>query len=91
MTNDKRKPVRTCIGCGKKKEKENLMRIAVGPDGQIRVDAKAVADGRGAYLCKDEECLKRAIKTKALHRTFRKDVPEEVYRSLEDAFGKTGE
>ena len=88
MTEDKRKPMRTCIGCGKKKEKEHLIRIVSGPDGQIRTDAKAVADGRGAYLCRDAECLQRAIRTKALNRTFRTSVPEEVYRSLEDDFGK---
>ncbi len=90
MTEDKRKPMRTCIGCGQKKEKENLMRIACDRDRHVIWDVKK-ADGRGAYLCKDAECLKKAIKTKALNRTFRLSIPEETYRSLEDEFGKKWE
>ena len=83
--------MRTCIGCGQKKEKEKLIRLVSESDGTIRTDAEAVADGRGAYLCRDRECLKKAIRSKALNRTFRRSVPEENYRSLEDAFGKQWE
>ncbi|MEE3467461.1 MAG: YlxR family protein [Eubacterium sp.] len=91
MIEGKRRPERTCIGCGQKKEKENLTRIVCNRDGEVRVDTRATADGRGAYVCKDAGCLEKAIRSKALNRTFRRTIPDEIYRSLEDEFGKQWE
>ena len=88
---EKRKPVRTCIGCGRKKEKENLIRIVLCPDGIVRPDERGHLDGRGAYLCRESACLEKAIRSRALNRTFRRPIPEENYRSLEEAFDKRGE
>ena len=88
---EKRKPVRTCIGCGQKKEKEKLIRIILCPDGVVRPDERGHSDGRGAYLCRESACLEKAIRSRALNRTFRRPIPEKNYRSLEEAFDKRGE
>ena len=87
---EKRKPIRTCIGCGKKKEKEDLIRIVLCPDGSVRLDEKGHENGRGAYLCRDNACLERAIRSRALNRTFRRPIPVEEYRSLEEEFEQYG-
>ena len=81
-----RNVIRTCIGCGQKKEKDQLIRIVSGPDGVVRLDRKGRGEGRGAYLCDDRACLEKAIRSRALNRTFRRSVPVEEYRSLEEAF-----
>ncbi|MBX5482019.1 MAG: YlxR family protein [Myxococcaceae bacterium] len=77
-------PERTCVGCGAKKPKSALVRVVVGPDGQVMVDRKGVLPGRGAYLC-SSACLKGALKRKAFARAFRgKAAPIEPAR-LESA------
>jgi predicted RNA-binding protein YlxR (DUF448 family) len=66
----KRVPERTCIGCGAKKEQSSLVRLALGPGGQITIDRTGKAGGRGAWLC-GAGCLKAALKRKAFARAFR--------------------
>lgn len=63
-------PVRSCIGCGRRDAKEVLLRVALGTDGDLRVDVARTLPGRGAYLC-GAGCLKAAVKKKALGRAFR--------------------
>ena len=76
---EKKKPARRCIACNEQKEKNELLRIVRTPEGNIEVDLTGKKNGRGAYICKTEECLKKAIKTKKLERTFEKEIPEEFY------------
>ena len=75
-------PERTCIACNEKKEKKDLIRIVKSQDGVISVDTTGKANGRGAYICKNEQCLEKAIKTKALARTFEMNIDETVYDEL---------
>ena len=58
------------------------MRIVKNKEGEIFIDLTGKANGRGAYICKDSECLKKAIKSKALNRAFKMEVPDEVYEKL---------
>ena len=58
------------------------MRIVKNKEGEIFIDLTGKANGRGAYICKDSECLKKAIKSKALNRAFKMEVPNEVYDKL---------
>ena len=74
--------MRTCIACRKMQDKRNLVRIVKNKEGQIFLDPIGKANGRGAYICKDAECLKKAIKSKALNRAFKIEVPNEVYENL---------
>ena len=82
-----RTPMRTCIGCRERKEKEKLLRIVETTEG-FSTDEKRMLPGRGAYLCDDPECLKKVIRSRALNRAFRKSFPEESYRSLEEEIGR---
>ena len=76
-------PQRQCVGCREKKPKPELIRVVRAPDGGISLDARGKAAGRGAYLCPDPECLKKAIRSKALDRSLEVTIPEEVYQRLE--------
>lgn len=82
MEKQKKIPQRKCIACQERDSKKGLVRIVKNKDGQIFLDPTKKANGRGAYICKDIECLKKAIKTKALNKTFKVEVPSEVYENL---------
>ena len=75
-------PMCQCVGCREMKPKKELIRVVKSPDGAISLDFRGKAPGRGAYLCPDAACLKRAIKAKALERAFEQAIPQEIYDSL---------
>ena len=79
----KKIPQRQCMGCRERKNKREMIRVVRGTDGTVNLDFSGKAPGRGAYLCPDPECLKRAIKAKALDRSLEIEIPEEVYARLE--------
>ena len=75
-------PMRQCVGCREMKPKKELIRVVKSPEGAISLDFRGKVPGRGAYLCPDAACLKRAIKAKALERAFEQAIPQEIYDSL---------
>lgn len=79
---NKKKPERTCTGCNEQKEKNNLLRIVRTKEGLIEVDPTGKKNGRGAYICKSEECLNKVIKTKRLERIFEKEISPEIYENI---------
>ncbi len=78
----KKIPMRQCTGCREMKPKRDLIRVVRGPEGDISLDFKGKAPGRGAYVCRDPECLKKARRSKALDRALDTPVPETVYDAL---------
>ena len=82
----KKIPMRQCIGCGEMKSKKEMMRILKTPEDEIILDATGKKNGRGAYLCKERECLAKAHKNKGLERSFKMSIPNEVYDRLEKEF-----
>ena len=86
----KKIPLRQCIGCGEMKSKKEMIRILKTPEGQITVDATGRKNWRGAYLCPSRECLRKAVKTKGLDRSFKMAVPGEVYQALEKEMEELG-
>lgn len=82
MKKIKKVPQRKCIACQDRDSKKELIRIVKNKEGEIFIDLTGKANGRGAYICKDCECLKKAIKSKALNRAFKMEVPDEVYEKL---------
>ena len=78
----KKIPMRQCVGCREMKMKKELIRVVRSPEGVLSLDFKGKAPGRGAYLCPDPECLKKAIRSRALERTFSCQIPQEVYDAL---------
>ena len=75
-------PQRTCIGCGIKKNKKELIRVVNDKEGNINIDRTGKANGRGAYLCDNVECLEKAVKSKKLEREFEIKIENEIYESL---------
>lgn len=82
MQKQKKIPQRKCIACQERDAKKGLIRIVKTKEGQIFLDPTGKANGRGAYICKDVECLEKAIKSKALNRAFKMEVPSDVYDNL---------
>ena len=87
----KKIPVRQCIGCGEMKNKKDMMRILRTPEVEIVLDLTGKKNGRGAYLCKQSECLKLARKNKGLERSFKMSIQSQVYDKLEEEFLKANE
>ena len=78
----KKIPMRQCLGCREMKPKKELIRVVRSPEGEIGLDFKGKANGRGAYVCPDAGCLKKAVRAKALERAFSCQIPQEVYEAL---------
>ena len=78
----KKIPMRQCVGCREMKPKKELVRVVKSPQGQLDLDLRGKAPGRGAYVCRDPECLRRAVKSKALERAFDTAIPQEIYDRL---------
>lgn len=83
----KQLPKRTCIGCNEVKLKKDLIRVVKNKENQIFMDKTGKANGRGAYLCNNIECLEKAIKTKKLERTFEMQIEEKIYEDLRGEIG----
>ncbi len=66
------------------KSKQELVRIIRTNEDEIIVDPTGRANGRGAYICKNPQCLQMAKKNKGLERSLKKQLPEEIYASLEE-------
>ena len=79
----KKIPQRQGMGCRERKNKREMIRVVRSPEGNVSLDFGGKAPGRGAYLCPNPECLKRAIRSKALDRSLEITIPEEVYTRLE--------
>ena len=71
----KKIPMRQCIGCREMKPKQELIRVVRPPEGELTVDFRGKMNGRGAYVCPDTACLKKAVKSKALERALEVSVP----------------
>lgn len=78
----KKIPLRCCVGCGEMKPKQELVRVVRAADETISLDLIGKKPGRGAYLCKNADCLKKAKKSKKLQRAFSCEVPDEIYDHL---------
>ncbi|MDR0850278.1 MAG: YlxR family protein [Christensenellaceae bacterium] len=84
----KKVPLRMCIVCRQMKTKAELVRVTKTQDGQIFVDDTKKADGRGAYVCSNNECLHKCIKTHALNRAYKKNVDNSSYEMLQEHIRK---
>ena len=87
MPKVKKIPQRQCVGCREMKNKKDLIRVVKSPEGEISLDFGGKKPGRGAYVCHDVECLKKARKSRALERAFDVAIPSEVYDALERELG----
>lgn len=79
---NKKKPARTCMACNCQKEKQDLLRIVKSKDGLVELDLSGKKNGRGAYICKSEECLNKVIKSKRLERILDAEITTDLYESI---------
>ena len=80
----KKIPLRMCTGCMEMKPKEELIRVVKSPEGEVSVDLTGKKSGRGAYICKDKECLEKAFKAKRLSRNLDIAIDEVIYNRLRE-------
>ena len=83
MPKVKKIPQRQCVGCRTMRDKKELIRVVKTPEGEIVLDTTGKKSGRGAYVCPDIRCLKKARKARALERALEVVIPETVYDALE--------
>ena len=78
----KKVPMRQCTGCGEMKNKKDMVRILRTTENEIVLDATGRKNGRGAYLCKNPDCLELAVKNHGLERSFKMSIPKEIVAEL---------
>ena len=88
MNTPKRKPQRTCLGCRESKNKDELIRIVRSPEGEVSVDLTGKKNGRGAYLCRQASCLQKAVKSRALGRALKTEIPAENLAHLTEELSR---
>ena len=79
----KKLPMRMCLGCNEMKPKRELVRVVKSKEGEISLDLTGRKAGRGAYICRDIECLQKARKARKLEKSFSCRIEDEVYDSME--------
>ncbi|MBR4027436.1 MAG: YlxR family protein [Lachnospiraceae bacterium] len=84
----KKIPMRQCVGCGEMKAKKELARIIKTPEEDVIFDMTGRKNGRGAYICANMDCLKKARERKGLERSLKITIPTEVYSILEEEMSK---
>ena len=84
----KKTPMRMCLGCGEMKPKKELIRVVKSPEGEISLDFKGKAAGRGAYICRSTECLEKARKARRFEKSFSCKIEESVYEVMMNELGK---
>ena len=83
MQKQRKIPQRQCVGCRTMKDKKALVRVVKTPENEVVLDLTGKKSGRGAYVCPEMECLKKARKSRALERAFDLTIPAEVYDAME--------
>ena len=78
----KKIPERKCLGCNVSKPKGELARVVRAPDGSVSLDLTGKKSGRGAYVCKSAECLKKCRKRRCIERALEVEISESVYDAL---------
>lgn len=79
---NKKIPARRCVACNEQKEKNNLLRIVRTPEGNIEIDQTGKKNGRGAYICKNIDCLNKIIKSKRLEKNLDISIDNDFYEEI---------
>lgn len=83
-------PMRMCVGCREMKPKMELLRVVKPQDGDAHIDRTGRSPGRGAYVCGQVECLRKARKSRALERALDARIDEDVFAQLEAQMAPEG-
>ncbi len=86
-TEDKKTPVRMCLGCGVRQPKKDLIRIVRAPEnGKVMLDPTGKMNGRGCYVCRKPECMETVIRKKKLSRSLDTEIDTETVLRLKAEF-----
>ena len=77
-------PQRMCTGCMEMKCKKELIRVVRNKEGEVSLDLTGKKPGRGAYVCRNIQCLEKSFKTKRLERNLETKISEEIYNKLKE-------
>ncbi len=83
MKKTRKIPQRKCIVCGELKDKGDLLRIVKNKEEGILIDETGKVNGRGAYVCKDDTCIKGLRKSNKLNQAFKMKIDDDIYEELE--------
>lgn len=86
----KKLPERQCLGCNEHKPKRELLRVVRSPEGVVSLDFTGKKNGRGAYICRDIKCLRKARKSRRLDHSLECEIPEAVYDAMEAELAADG-
>lgn len=86
----KKVPMRMCVGCREMKEKRELLRVVRTPEDEVVLDRTGKRNGRGAYVCANQQCLQRAVKSRQLERALSCPIGESVFAALSEAMADDG-
>ena len=84
QTSNKKIPQRRCVGCGEHFSKSELVRVLRTPEGEVVLDLSGKKSGRGAYICKNATCLKKARKSRRIETSLECTIPADVYERMEE-------
>ena len=84
QTQKKKIPERRCVGCGEHFPKLELVRVLRTPEGEVILDLTGKKSGRGAYICKKAQCLKKAQKSRRIETSLECSIPQDVYQRMEE-------
>jgi predicted RNA-binding protein YlxR (DUF448 family) len=81
-----KQPERTCIACRKKDDKSLFLKIVSNKNGEVHLERDVKLEGRGAYICNNENCAALSKKNRSLNRVFKKNISDEVYEEILNEF-----
>ncbi len=87
---NKKVPLRKCMGCGEMKSKKELVRVVKNKEGEISLDLTGKKAGRGAYVCPTLSCLQKARKSRGFERALSCRIPDEIYDRMEQELSQNG-
>lgn len=87
---NKKVPLRKCMGCGEMKSKKELVRVVKNKEGEILLDLTGKKAGRGAYVCPTLSCLQKARKSRGFERALSCRIPDEIYDRMEQELSQNG-
>lgn len=85
--------IRMCVACGKRsvKDEADYIRIVLPKDGIPSIDRDGTSQGRGAYVCRNADCIRKLCKSRRLSRVLRGNIPDSIYEQLRKEVGLDGQ
>lgn len=87
----KKVPMRQCVGCREMKDKKDMICVIRTADGEVCIDESGRKNGRGAYICRSQACLDKAVSGHGLERSLKTQISPDIYKKLQEEMKRLGE